>query len=67
MTTNITDNFGSPVRRSWTTRLAESFLERLNSHQVFMDVDIIPEAWTSRKIASRQHWEGESVAEPSSK
>lgn len=55
MTTNITGNFDSPVRRSWTTRLAESFLERLSSHQVFMDVDIIPEAWTSRKIASRQH------------
>lgn len=67
MPSAITFDHVRQARMGWTTRLAESFLEQLSCHQVFMNVDIIPEAWTSRKIASRQHWEGESVAESSSK
>jgi hypothetical protein len=67
MPSEITFDHVRQARMGWTTRLVESFLEQLSCHQVFMDVDIIPEAWTSRKIARREHRERESVVEPSSK
>lgn len=47
------------IGRSWTTRLAEFLLEQLGDHHVFMDVNIIREAWILRRIAMRQHWEGQ--------
>jgi hypothetical protein len=67
MPSEITFDHVRQARMGWTTRLVESFLEQLSCHQVFMDVDIIPEAWTSRKIARCEHRERESVVEPSSK
>lgn len=67
MPSAITFDHVRQARVGWTRRLAESLLEQFRSHQLFMDVDIIPEAWTSRKIARREHRERESVVEPSSK
>jgi hypothetical protein len=43
----------------WTRRLAESLLEQLRNHQLFMDLDVIPGVWVSRSTSRRQHWAGE--------
>ncbi len=40
----ITFDHVRQARMGWTTRLVESFLEQLSRHQVFMDVDIIPDS-----------------------
>lgn len=44
--------------RSWTTRLTGFVLEKLGSHQGFMDIDVIPGVWLSRSTSMRQHWAG---------
>lgn len=67
MPSAITFDHVRQARMGWTTRLVASFLEQLSCHQVFMDVDIIPEAWTSRKIARLEHRERESAVETSFK
>jgi hypothetical protein len=43
--------------------LAEFLLEQLNSQPMFMDIDILPGAWSSRNTSRRQHWEGEPLPE----
>jgi hypothetical protein len=53
MPSAITFDHVQQARMGWTTRLVESFLEQLSCHQVFMDVDIIPEAWTSSRMRKK--------------
>ncbi len=49
----------------WTGGLAEFLMEQLSSQPMFMDIDIIPGAWTSRSMSRRQHWEAEPISEAS--
>jgi hypothetical protein len=58
MTSRITFDHIRQARSRWTTRLAEFFLEQLGGHQMFMDIDVIPGVWVSRRISMRQHWAG---------
>jgi 1,6-anhydro-N-acetylmuramate kinase len=46
-----------------TGRVTEFLLEQLGSQPVFMDIDIIPGAWSSRNMSRRQHWKAEPVVE----
>ncbi len=55
----ITFDHVRQARMGWTRRLAESLLEQFRSHQLFMDIDVIPGVWVSRSISMRQHWAGE--------
>lgn len=59
MTYEIASDHVRRVRRGWIRRLAEFLLEQFRSHQLFMDIDVIPGVWMSRSIAIRQHWVGE--------
>jgi hypothetical protein len=45
--------------------LAEFLLEQLSSQPVFMDIDILPGAWSSRNTSRRQYWEGKPLIEAS--
>ena len=47
------------IHMGWASRLTESFLEQLRSHQLFMDLDVIPGVWVSRSTLMRQYWTGE--------
>jgi len=49
--------------RTWG--LAELLLEQLGSQPMFMDIDIIPGVWISRRLSRRQHWEAEPLKEAS--
>jgi hypothetical protein len=46
------------VSTRWTTRLTEFVLDQLGHQPVFLDIDIIPGVWTSRRTSRCQHWEG---------
>lgn len=59
MTSDIRCDHVRQACRGWSRRLIESFLEQLRSHQLFMDVDVIPGVWGSRSTSMRQHWVGE--------
>lgn len=56
---DIRHDYVQQAHMGWPRRLTESFLEQLRSHQLFMDVDVIPGVWVSRSTLMRQYWTGE--------
>lgn len=42
-----------PANAKWTRRLTEFLLEQLGNQGVFLDIDILPGVWNSRRTPRR--------------